>query len=252
MAAFDPKEFAVPRERARVLVAGAGGLGSPALAALASSGVGVIGVADSDVVDLSNLHRQVIHVTAGVGLPKTASAEEFLKRSGFGGAVLTFQTRLDTGNIMEVVSEFDVVVDACDTFRSKFMLNDACVLAGRPFVHAGVLQFEGQIMTIYPERTACLRCLFESPPPPGSVPTCQEAGVLGAAAGVLGAIQAAEALKVLDGKKTTLSDRVVAFDARHMSFRTVPVSRDPGCPVCGTKPRIDSMEDANYPPEACD
>jgi adenylyltransferase/sulfurtransferase len=252
MAAFDPKEFMVPRGRARVLVAGAGGLGSPALFALATSGVGTIGVADSDVVDLDNLHRQVIHVTAAIGTPKTVSAEEFLKKSGFGGLVLIYQARLETDNVMEVISEFDVVIDACDTFRSKFMLNDACVLAGRPFVHAGVLQFEGQVMTVYPERTACLRCLFESPPPPGSVPTCQEAGVLGAAAGVLGAIQAAEALKVLDGKKTALSDRVLAFDARHMSFRSVPVSRDAACPVCGEKPRINSMDDANYPPEACE
>lgn len=252
MSAFEPRNFSVPRERARVLVAGAGGLGSPALFVLASSGVGTIGVADSDDVDLSNLHRQIVHVTAGIGTPKTASAGEFLRKSGYTGHVILYQARLDADNVVEFVSEYDVVIDACDTFRSKFMLNDACVLAGKPLVHAGVLQFEGQVMTIYPERTACLRCLFESPPPPGCVPTCQEAGVLGAAAGVLGVIQAGEALKVLDGKPTTLSDRVVAFDGRQMGFRAVPVARDAGCPVCGEQPRINSIDDSNYPPAACE
>jgi adenylyltransferase/sulfurtransferase len=251
MAGFDPKEFAIPRARARVLVIGAGGLGSPALFRLAASGIGTLGVADGDSVDLTNLQRQIIHTTVAIGALKTASTGEFLRAAAFCGSVETFPARLDTENIMEVVSAFDVVIDAADTFRSKFMINDACVLAGRPLVHAGVLMFEGQLMTIFPERTACLRCLFESPPPPDSVPTCQEAGILGAAAGVLGVIQAEEALKILDGRGQPVADRVISFDARHLAFRCVPVSRDPACPVCGEKPRINTIADENYPALAC-
>ena len=251
MAVFDPKEFAVPRGRARVLVVGAGGLGSPALYALAASGVGTLGVADGDTVDISNLQRQIIHTTAGAGTLKTASAEEFLRKAGFEGFVERLDHRLEADNILEAVSSFDVVIDASDTFRSKFMLNDACVLTGRPLVHAGVLQFEGQLMTVYPERSACLRCLFENPPPPDCVPTCQEAGILGAAAGVLGVIQTAEALKVLDGHAATIRDRVLSFDARHLAFRSVPVARDPACPVCGQKPRINAIAAENYPAIAC-
>lgn len=251
MGDFDPKEFAVPRARARVLVVGAGGLGAPAIYALAGSGLQTIGVADGDTVDVSNLQRQIIHSTAGAGRLKTESAAAFLSQAGFAGTVERLDVRLDAGNILEAVSTFDAVIDASDTFRSKFMINDACVLTGRPLVHAGVLQFEGQLMTIYPERSACLRCLFESPPPPGAVPTCQEAGILGAAAGVLGAIQAAEALKVIDGHPGTIRDRVLSFNARYMAFRTVPIQRDPSCPVCGEKPRINTITGENYPAAAC-
>jgi len=244
----DPREFAVPRPRARVLVVGIGGLGSPALVRLAKSGVGAIGVADGDAVDLSNLARQIVHTTAGIGRPKTVSAEEFLRSAGFAGSVERIPTRLDVRDILDAVSAWDVVVDGCDTFRSKFMLNDACVLAGKPLVHAGVLRFEGQLMTILPKRTACLRCLLESPPPPGAAPRCSEAGVLGAVPGVLGTIQADEALRVLDGGGG-MSGRVLTFDARRVRFRVVPVLRDPACPVCGDRPRIDRIAGEHYPAE---
>lgn len=251
MGDFDPKAFSVPRARARVLVVGAGGLGAPAIYALAGSGLATIGVADGDTIDVSNLQRQIIHRTADAGRLKTGSAAAFLSQAGFAGTVERFDVRLDAENILEVVSTFDAVIDASDTFRSKFMINDACVLTGRPLVHAGVLQFDGQLMTIYPERSACLRCLFDAPPPPDSVPTCQEAGILGAAAGVLGAIQAAEALKVIDGHPGTIRDRVLSFNARYMAFRTVPIYRDPSCPVCGETPRINTIAGENYPAAAC-
>jgi adenylyltransferase/sulfurtransferase len=244
---IDRRKKRIPRKSARILVVGAGGLGSPVLSCLARASVRVLGVADGDTVELSNLHRQVMHTSLGQGRPKTDSAEEYLRNSGFTGRIEKHAFRLDLENILGIVSSYDVIVDASDTFRSKFMINDACVLTGRPLVHAGIVGFEGQLMSVLPGETACVRCLFDTPPPPETVKTCREIGVLGPAVGMLGAIQAAEALKIIDGKKGLVADCVLLLDARRMQFRTVPVRRDENCPLCGSDPTITSISAGNYP-----
>ncbi|MFA6032698.1 MAG: HesA/MoeB/ThiF family protein [Myxococcota bacterium] len=243
--AFETRQ--VPRAKARVLVIGAGGLGSPALMSLGRSGVAVIGVADGDTVDVTNLHRQIIHTTAGQGARKVDSAGLYLRQAGYAGKIEKHPFRLGPDRIVDVVSGYDVVVDASDTFRSKFMVNDACVIAGVPYVHSGVLRFEGQLLTVIPGKSPCLRCLFESPPPPGTVKTCREVGVLGAAAGVLGCIQVAEALKVVDGTGLLMAGRVLFVNMKGVEFRQMPLVRDPSCAVCGDAPAIKSIEERNYP-----
>lgn len=227
---------------AKVLVVGAGGLGSPALYYLAAAGVGTIGVADGDVVDLSNLQRQIAHFTEDVGKSKTTSVAEKIRAVNPDVKVAEHAFFLDASNIAEVIAGYDFVVEGCDNFATKFLVNDACVLAKKPFSHAGMLRFEGQTFTYVPGHR-CYRCLFRSPPPPGAVPNCADAGILGMLPGTLGSIQATEAVKWILGLGELLTDRLLIFDALSMRFREIRGGRDPGCPVCGDSPSITELKD---------
>ena len=234
---------------ARVLVVGAGGLGAPVSLYLAAAGIGTIGIVDADVVDLSNLQRQVIHFTKDVGVPKVKSAEEKIKAINPDVKVDTYYEFLDSSNALDIIKEYDFIVDGTDNFPVKFLINDACVMAGKPFSHGGILRFNGQTFTHLPG-TACYRCMFKEPPPVGAVPTCSQAGVLGAIAGMLGTIQAAETLKYFTGIGELLTNRLLTFDAKTMQFRTVPVRHRDSCAICGTNPTIDHLID--YEQAACD
>jgi len=217
-----------------VLIVGAGGLGSPAALTLAAAGVGRIGIVDSDVVDLSNLHRQTLHRTADLGRPKVESARDRLA-AWPGTRVETHAERLSEARALELFPRYDFVLDGSDNFATKYLVNAASIRTGVPYTFGGVLRFEGQLLTVLPGRTACYRCLFRDPPPPGVVPSCQEAGVLGAVAGVIGALQAAEALRWLEeGMDARLvTDRILIYQALEGRFRSVAFRRDPGCPACG-------------------
>ena len=228
---------------ARVLVVGAGGLGCPAALYLAAAGVGVIGIADNDVVDLSNLQRQIAHATADVGRAKVDSAAASMRAINPDIQVRSHRLFLRADNIRGMIRDYDFVIDGTDSFATKFLVNDACVLEGIPFSHGGILRFNGQTMTILPGSSACYRCVFRAMPPPGAVPTCSEAGVLGAIAGMLGTIQAAEALKFITGAGTLLTNALLRFDARTMDFRKVTLRRQEDCPVCGADPSIDDVYD---------
>ncbi|MDR0747949.1 MAG: HesA/MoeB/ThiF family protein [Tannerellaceae bacterium] len=229
--------------RGKALVVGAGGLGAPVLMYLAAAGVGVLGVIDGDIVDVSNLQRQIIHFTPDVGKPKVESAAEKIRLINPDVEVVTYHTFLTAENAFEIIGNYDFIIDGTDTFPVKFLINDACVLAGKPFSHGGILRFEGQTLTRLPG-TACYRCLFNSPPPSNAVPTCSQAGVLGAIAGMLGTIQAAEALKFLTGTGELLTDRLLTFNAKTMNFRTVRVNRNLRCPVCGENPSVTELKEA--------
>jgi molybdopterin/thiamine biosynthesis adenylyltransferase len=204
---------------------------------------------DGDVVDRTNLQRQVIHFTPDIGKPKVESAREKMLQINPGMTVRTYQERLFAHNVSDIVADYDFVIDGTDNFPAKFLINDACVLAKKPFSHGGILRFDGQTMTCVPG-SACYRCVFLQPPPKNAVPTCSQAGVLGAVAGMLGTIQAAEALKYLIGKGQLLTDRLLIFNAFSMEFRTVRVKRNPTCPVCGTQPTITQPQD--YEQATCD
>ena len=234
---------------ARVLVIGAGGLGAPASLYLAAAGVGTIGIVDADVVDLSNLQRQVIHFTKDVGVAKVESAKEKMQAINPDVKVETYHEFLYSGNALDIIKDYDFIIDGTDNFPVKFLINDACVLAGKPFSHGGILRFNGQTFTYLPG-TACYRCMFKEPPPPGAVPTCSQAGVLGAIAGMLGTIQAAEALKYIIGIGDLLTNRLLTFDAKTMNFRTIPVKHRDSCAICGSKPTINELID--YEQAACD
>jgi molybdopterin/thiamine biosynthesis adenylyltransferase len=226
----------------KVLVIGAGGLGSPVLLYLAAAGVGTLGVVDGDVVDLSNLQRQIIHSTSDVGKPKVLSAKEKINRLNPDVSVNTYYELFTSANAFDLIKDYDFVIDGTDNFPAKFLINDACVLAGKPFSHGGILRFDGQTLTHLPE-TACYRCVFHAPPPPNAVPTCSQAGVLGAVAGMLGTIQAAEALKFLTGGEL-LTNKLLTFNAKTMNFRTISLKRNPTCPVCGEHPVITELIEA--------
>ncbi len=228
---------------AKVLIVGAGGLGSPAALYLAAAGIGNIGIADADTVDLSNLQRQIIHFTKDVGVAKVESAGEKIRLLNPDITVHTIKIRLTAQNIADTIAGYDFVVDATDSFPSKFLINDACTMAGTPFSHGGILRFTGQTMTVIPGHSACYRCVFKSPPPAHLVPTCREAGVLGAIAGMLGTIQAAEALKFVTGAGTLLTDAMLTFDALTMDFRKVKVRKNPKCALCGETPTITELHD---------
>lgn len=221
----------------RVLVVGAGGLGSPAALYLAAAGVGTLGVCDDDRVDLSNLQRQVLHATGDLGRPKVDSAAEKLGSLNPEIRVVRHPERLGAGNGARLLAGYDAVVDASDTFESKFAVNDACAARGVPYVFSGILGFEGQVLTVVPGQGPCYRCLFREPPPPGAVPTCAQAGILGPVAGVMGSVQALEVLKLLLGAGSLLTGRLLLFDGLALSFREVEVRRDPSCPACGGPPR---------------
>ncbi|MDR2166042.1 MAG: HesA/MoeB/ThiF family protein [Zoogloeaceae bacterium] len=232
-----------------VLIIGAGGLGAPVAYYLAAAGVGVIGIVDGDAVDLSNLQRQIIHATEDVGAPKVESAKRKMRAINPGVTVNTYRTMLDSSNILEIIAPYDFVIDGTDNFAAKFLINDACVLAGKPYSHGGILRFNGQTMTVRPRETACYACVFNAPPPAGVVPTCSSAGVLGAVAGMLGTIQATEALKVITGVGEPLYNALLNFDARSMQFRKTRLKPNPRCRVCaGTG--IRKLEDYEQP--VCD
>lgn len=226
----------------RVLIIGAGGLGAPAALYLAAAGVGTIGIVDGDAVDLTNLQRQVIHFTPDIGRAKVVSAKEKMELINPAVKVITYKERVFASNIAGIIKDYDFIIDGTDNFPAKFLINDACVLAGKPFSHGGILRFDGQTMTYIPGR-ACYRCVFQNPPPKNAIPTCSEAGVLGAVAGMLGTIQAAEALKYLIGKGELLTDRLLMFNAFSMEFRTVNFKRNADCPVCGANPSIKELKD---------
>lgn len=234
----------------KVMVIGAGGLGAPVALYLAAAGVGTIGIADADVVDLSNLQRQVIHFTKDVGVSKVDSAKEKMLAINPDINVNTYHTFLTAANIREVIRDYDFVIDGTDSFASKFLINDACILENKPFSHGGILRFTGQTMTVKPGETACYRCVFHKPPPKNAVPTCSQAGVLGAIAGMLGTIQAAEALKFLIGTGSLLTDALQTFDALEMNFRKVALKHNKKCSVCGDNPTITELFDEEQ--IACD
>lgn len=229
---------------ASVLLVGAGGLGSPAALYLAAAGVGRLGVVDSDVVDLTNLHRQVLHDTSSVGHRKTDSARERLARLNPGVEVVTHDVRLDASNALELFAGgWDVVVDGSDNFPTRYLVNDACVLLGLPLAYGAIFRWEGQASVFAAPGGPCYRCLFRDPPPPDLVPSCAEAGVLGALPGLVGSIQAVETLKLLLGTGRSLVGRLLLIDAATMEFRELEVRRDPACAVCGEAPTITGLID---------
>jgi adenylyltransferase/sulfurtransferase len=230
-------------KQGRVLVVGAGGLGSPALLYLASAGVGTVGIVDFDNVERSNLHRQVLHGEGSLGQPKIKSAAERLRDLNPDIVVRTHDTRLTSANALGIISEYDVVVDGSDNFPTRYLVNDACVLAGRPLVYAAIFRFEGQATLFAEPDGPCYRCLYPEPPPPGLVPTCAEAGVLGVLPGVLGSIQALEAIKRVAGIGESLKGRLLVFDALRLRFRELLVEKDPDCPVCGMNPTVRTLVD---------
>lgn len=223
---------------AGVLLVGAGGLGSPAAFYLAAAGVGRIGLVDGDVVELSNLQRQILHSTGDVGRPKVESAREKLLALNPDLLVEVYREHLGAANALDLIEGYDVVIDGSDNFPTRYLVNDACVLRGKPLVHGSIFRFEGQATTLIAGGGPCYRCLYPDPPPPGLVPNCQEAGVLGVLAGTIGVIQATEALKLILGQGRLLTGRLLVYDALDLSFREVRVRRDPGCPVCGEEPVI--------------
>jgi adenylyltransferase/sulfurtransferase len=230
----------------RVLVIGAGGLGSPVLQYLAAAGVGTLGVVDDDVVERSNLQRQVVHRDADVGRPKVESAKEFLNAQNPDVTAETYQERLGESNVERLLNEYDVVVDCSDNFATRYLVNDACTLAGVPFSHGAILRFEGQMTTFEAnEGGPCYRCLFPSAPEPGTVPDCATAGVLGVLPGTVGTVQATESIKLLLGHGETLDGRFLVYDAKDMTFEEIPVQPRPDCPVC-QEGGIDSIHDVSY------
>lgn len=228
----------------KVLVVGAGGLGSPLLLYLAAAGVGTLGIIDHDTVDLSNLQRQIIHETARVGQAKVDSAMARLNAVNPEIRVVGHRVRLDASNVMELIADYDVIADGSDNFATRFLLNDACFLARKPLVSAAMLRFDGQVSVFKAhlgEGHPCYRCIFREPPPPGLIPSCAQGGVLGALAGAIGAMQGIEVLKELLGIGDSLSGHLLIYDALHTTFRKVKVPRDPDCPLCGPAPTITDL-----------
>ncbi len=222
--------------QAKVLVIGAGGLGSPAAFYLAAAGIGTLGLVDSDRVELSNLQRQILHTTADLGREKVASAKEKLDRLNSEVEVHSYPIRLDAKNAQEIFSSYDFIVDGSDNFDTKFLVNDTAVALEKPFSHAGIVRLQGQTMTVIPRKSACYRCVFVAPPPPGEILNCQQAGILGAVAGTMGSIQATEAIKYIIGmEEELLIDRLLTYDAKTVKFRTVEVKKNPRCSACGEK-----------------
>lgn len=220
----------------RVLIIGAGGLGSPAAMYLAAAGVGHIGIADADHVDLSNLQRQIAHGTADIGKAKVESIRETIERMNPDAAVDTYQVFVEQKNIMDLIKNYDFIIDATDNFDAKFLINDACVRAEKAFCHAGILRFQGQIMTYVPGEGPCYRCIFRNPPPEGTVPNCKQVGIIGAVPGVIGSLQAMEAIKYLLGEGELLTGKLLTYDALKMEFRTVQLPHHvPDCPVCAAR-----------------
>lgn len=235
----------------KVLIIGAGGLGSPAAMYLAAAGVGTIGIADADEVDLSNLQRQIIHATKDLGKAKVLSAKETMEAINPDVKVNTYRTFIMSDNIREIIRDYDFIIDGTDNFPAKFLINDACVMEGKPFCHGGIIRFKGQLMTYVPGQGPCYRCIFQTPPPKDAVPTCKQAGIIGAMAGVIGCLQALEAVKYLIGTGDLLVGKLLTFDALTMEFRTIKLPKKvPTCAVCGEHPTITELID--YEQAECD
>jgi adenylyltransferase/sulfurtransferase len=235
--------------QARVLIVGAGGLGCPVGYYLAAAGVGTIAMVDNDTVELSNLQRQIAHTTERLGMPKADSAKMTFEALNPDVTVHAIKERLNKDTILDLIKDYHIVVDGSDNFPTRYLVNDACVMAGKPLVSGAILRFEGQVTTIIPREGHCYRCLFEEPPPPGLVPSCQEAGVLGALPGVIGALQAMEVLKLILGKGQPLKNQLLIYNALETNFRKVKVPKNPDCPVCSDNPRITELQD--YEAEYC-
>ena len=238
--------------KSKMLLLGAGGLGSPAALYLAAAGVGTLGVVDADVVDASNLQRQIIHATSRVGEPKVESAAKAIAELNPDVKVVGYRERMTSANVDRLFADYDVIVDGTDNFPTRYLVNDASVFLGKPVVHGSIFRFDGQVTTFIPEKAAkklgvdaspCYRCLYPEPPPPHLAPSCQEAGVLGILCGIIGTLQATEAIKLVLGKGTSLGGRLVTYDSLKMKFRELRLRRDPSCPVCGPHPSITSYID---------
>ncbi|CUU02827.1 adenylyltransferase and sulfurtransferase [Candidatus Thermokryptus mobilis] len=228
---------------ASVLIVGAGGLGSPLAFYLTAAGVGRIGIVDFDVVDLSNLQRQIIHTTKDVGRSKLESAREKLKALNPNVKIETYEMRLTSENALDVIKNYDIVVDGTDNFPTRYLVNDACVFLKKPNVYGSIFRFEGQVSVFYADRGPCYRCLYKEPPPPGLVPSCAEGGVLGVLPGIIGTIQALETIKLILGIGEPLIGKLLLFDALKMKFRELNLRKDPECPVCGENPTIKELID---------
>ncbi len=236
----------------KVLVIGTGGLGAPATMYLTAAGVGTLGLVDYDVVDLSNLQRQIIHQTPDVGRPKVDSGRETIAAMNPDVEVHTYNERVTAANIRDIIrdQDYDFIIDGTDNFPAKFLINDACVLEQKPFVHAGIIRFEGQLMTYVPGAGPCYRCVFQTMPPKDAVPTCRQAGILGVMGGIIGTLQATEALKYLLGIGELLTGYLLTYDALTMKFRKVKIPRNPHCAICSEQPTITELIDYEQP--ACD
>lgn len=226
-----------------VLIIGAGGLGSPALLYLAAAGVGRLGIVDFDVVDASNMHRQIIHGSSDIGKSKLDSAEKKLKDINPNVQIIKHETRLRSENALSIISQYDLVVDGTDNFPTRYLVNDACVFLGKPNVYGSIFQFDGQATVFCVADGPCYRCLYPEPPPPGTVPSCAEGGVLGILPGVVGLIQATETIKLILGIGESLVGRLILYDALAMTFRELRISRDPNCLVCGDNPSVRELID---------
>ena len=227
----------------KVLCIGAGGLGSPVAFYLAAAGVGTIGIIDHDVVDMSNLQRQILHTNDRVGMPKVESAQKTLNALNPDVKIVPFNERLSSENVMRIIKDFDIIVNGCDNFPTRYLINDACVMAKKPLVDGSIFQFEGQATVFYPGRGPCYRCLFPEPPPPGAAPSCAEAGVLGVLPGLVGCMQALEAMKLILGAGRPLIGRMMHFDTLSSEVRVLKLRRDPNCLVCSDHPKITELID---------
>jgi molybdopterin/thiamine biosynthesis adenylyltransferase/rhodanese-related sulfurtransferase len=228
---------------AKVLLIGAGGLGSPTAYYLAAAGVGTIGIVDDDTVDRSNLQRQILHNEERVGMPKVESAKLTLQGLNPDVNVIGYRERVNSENIMRLIADYDIVVDGCDNFPTRYLVNDACVFADKPNVHGSIFQFEGQATVFHPGKGPCYRCLFPEPPPPGAAPSCAEAGVLGVLPGLVGCVQAVETVKLILGTGNPLVGRLLHFDTLAMEIKQLKLRRDPECPVCGERPTVTELID---------
>jgi sulfur-carrier protein adenylyltransferase/sulfurtransferase len=230
-------------KNARVLAIGAGGLGSPTLMYLAAAGVGTLGIVEFDTVDESNLQRQIIHGQSDIGRSKAQSARDSIREINPLVKVVLHEVRLDNDNVFEIFSQYDLIVDGTDNFATRYLVNDACVLLGKPYVWGSIYRFDGQASVFWADNGPCYRCLYPEPPPPGMVPSCAEGGVLGVLCASIGSIQATEAIKLLTGIGETLVGRLMIYDALEMSYRTVKIRKDPECPICGKNPTITELID---------
>ena len=226
----------------KVLIVGAGGLGSPSAVYLTLAGVGTVGIVDFDVVDISNLQRQILHQHADIGRPKVESAKSTIKAYNPDTIVQIHETPLTSENAMEIIGQYDVIINGVDNFPTRYLVNDAAYMLNKPLVDGSILMFDGQA-TVYLPGQGCYRCLFPTPPPPGAVPNCSEAGVLGAMTGLVGSIQATETLKLLLGIGESLVSRLLLIDALSMDFRTVKIRQNPKCPLCGAEPTVTELID---------
>lgn len=237
----------------RVLVLGAGGLSSSAIAYLAASGVGTMGIVDNDLVEISNLQRQIIH-GGNIGVAKAKSAENFVRTLNNDVDVITYEERFCADNAIKIIREYDFIIDGSDNFPTHYLINDACVLEKKPCSHGSILRYEGYATTFVPMKGPCYRCIFKKPPPPGLIPNCQEAGVFGVLPGIIGAIQASEALKFILGIGDLLAGRLLCFNALDMSFYEAATERNRDCAICGDHPDIQEIDQRNYVetmPEEC-